>query len=481
MVAAPETNNIESTEKSVCTENKIEKPEMTEAKEIQNLSEEEKREKLEKCTELMKNGRKFLIQNKPQEAVASLADGLAVMREFNDELDVSMCEFYFFYGKALLEVARIEDDVLGNALAGVPEGEDTDNSQVEDPDKLSPEEKEDVAKKVDEALEENLISSMEKSEEPSKEEASVSEPEKTESNSAEDTVDKEAEVNKEEKEAEVDKDEKEAETVDTEEKEENEEEEVGDEDVAESQDEEEEEDVPSIQLAFEVLDLARVIYTQKQERSREESLKLSQVYLKLGEVAMENENFTDAASMYKDCLELQKSLLSPDDRWLAETHYQLGAAYTMASDFDAGLLHANSAVEVIKARIQNRTQDLEKEGVKVSEEPELSSLTEEQQGAVTELKELKTLLPELEEKIADIQASKDSTVKKLQTLMSGFSAALGGGSSGKSAFEEANGSGPSGASPKAVSSSLIRKKRKPEDEVTSDAAKKQKTEEDTSA
>ena len=45
-------------------------------------------------------------------------DGLAVMREFNDELDVSMCEFYFFYGKALLEVARIEDDVLGNALTG---------------------------------------------------------------------------------------------------------------------------------------------------------------------------------------------------------------------------------------------------------------------------------------------------------------------------------------------------------------------------
>ena len=55
--------------------------------------------------------------------------------------------------------------------------------------------------------------------------------------------------------------------------------------------------------------------------------------------------------------------------------------------------------------------------MKVSEEPALSSLTEEQQSAVTELKELQTLLPELEEKIADIQASKDSTVKKLQTLM----------------------------------------------------------------
>jgi len=480
MVAAPENTPVQTNEKVENTEKPIEKPVMAESEEpmeeVKELTKEEKEEKLAQCTDLMKNGRKFLIQSKPQEAVAALADGLAIMRQFNGELDVAMCEFYFYYGKALLDVARIEDGVLGNALKGVPEGDDADNSQVEDPDKLSPEEREEVAQKVDEALEENLHTMETKQEE----KAEVSDAKDSEDK----TETKEDEDSKEDKDSAVDKtttDEKESEEKEGadegETKEENDEEEIADDDAADSQEDDEEEDVPSIQLAFEVLDLARVIYTQQKERSREESLKLSQVYLKLGEVAMENENFEDAVAMLKDCLELQKSMLTPDDRWLAETHYQLGAAYTMASDFDSGLQHANSAVEVIQCRIDSRTQALEKEGVKMSAELDVSSLSEDNQAVVKELKELETLLPELKEKIVDIQASKDSTKKQLQSLMSGFSAALGGSSSGKSAFEDASGASSSGASPKAVSATLIRKKRKPEDEVAAEEAKKQKTDE----
>merc|ERR1712076_135627 len=66
-------------------------------------------------------------------------------------------ETYFYYGKALLEMARLESGVLGNALDGVPEEEDQgDQSQVEDPEKLTEEEKDDVEEKVDEALNENF-------------------------------------------------------------------------------------------------------------------------------------------------------------------------------------------------------------------------------------------------------------------------------------------------------------------------------------
>merc|ERR1712114_19611 len=69
---------------------------------------------------------------------------------------------YFHYGKALLELARMESGVLGNALEGVPEGEDAEDAQVESAEKMSEDEKEDVGTKVMEALEENFVEHEEK-------------------------------------------------------------------------------------------------------------------------------------------------------------------------------------------------------------------------------------------------------------------------------------------------------------------------------
>ena len=63
-------------------------------------------------------------------------------------------------------MARLENLVLGNALEGVPESEDVDNSpQVEDPEKMTDEELGEIEEKVDKALEENL-DACEKSESP---------------------------------------------------------------------------------------------------------------------------------------------------------------------------------------------------------------------------------------------------------------------------------------------------------------------------
>ena len=43
-------------------------------------------------------------------------------------MDSQCAEIYYFYGRALLELARVENTVLGNALNGVPE----DDSPIND-------------------------------------------------------------------------------------------------------------------------------------------------------------------------------------------------------------------------------------------------------------------------------------------------------------------------------------------------------------
>lgn len=46
------------------------------------------------------------------------------------EFDSQCAEIYFFYGRALLELARVENTVLGNALNGVPTEEE--NAPIND-------------------------------------------------------------------------------------------------------------------------------------------------------------------------------------------------------------------------------------------------------------------------------------------------------------------------------------------------------------
>jgi len=144
---------------------------------------------------------------------------------------------YFHYGKALLELARMEGGVLGNALEGVPEGDDTEDPQVESAEKMT----EDVGTKVMEALEEATRKVV-----------------KISGKKSEDEM--EAEV--------------------------------------------ENEDLYDLQGAWEVLELAKIIYTRmiKEAKNEMNEKKLYETLLTLGEVSIENENWSNAVRNLKDCV-----------------------------------------------------------------------------------------------------------------------------------------------------------------------------------
>merc|ERR1712202_37586 len=93
---------------------------------------------------MMEGRRNFLVEDY-SESVSSLAVACEMLAKQFGETANECADSYFHYGKGLLELARMEGGVLGNALEGVPEGDDTEDPQVESAEKMTEDEREDVA------------------------------------------------------------------------------------------------------------------------------------------------------------------------------------------------------------------------------------------------------------------------------------------------------------------------------------------------
>ncbi|XP_030809008.1 nuclear autoantigenic sperm protein [Camarhynchus parvulus] len=218
--------------------------------------------------------------------------------------------------------------------------------------------------------------------------------------------------------------------------------------------ESEEDEIGNLELAWDMLELAKVIY--KRQETKEAQLHAAQAHLKLGEVSIESENYTQAIEEFQACLALQQKYLEAHDRLLAESHYQLALAYHYNSDFDEAVLQFGKSMEVIDKRLAILTERIKAADTGSPEDEK-------------EIEELKGLLPEIKEKIEDSKESQKSA--KVAEL--GLKATLVGTTSGFAQSEDSGSvstipvrKGADGASQCVTDiSHLVRKKRKPEEET----------------
>ncbi|XP_029473838.1 nuclear autoantigenic sperm protein isoform X2 [Rhinatrema bivittatum] len=168
----------------------------------------------------------------------------------------------------------------------------------------------------------------------------------------------------------------------------------------EATEDKENDEVGNLQLAWEMLELAKVIYGRKNDK--EAQLRAAEAHLKLGEVSMETENFSQAIEDFQACLTLQKQHLEAHDRLLAETHYQLGLAYHYSNQNQEAVLQFTESMGVIEKRMAVLMEQIVKsEGDSAAEHKK-------------EMEELKELLPEIKEKIEDAKdAQKSGKVSEL--------------------------------------------------------------------
>ncbi|XP_070830580.1 histone-binding protein N1/N2-like isoform X2 [Chaetodon trifascialis] len=473
---------------------------------------------MEEANKLIGTGKKHLVMGKVVEAVSALQEACSLLaKKYGDTAD-ECGEAFFWCGKALLDLARMENSVLGNALEGVPE-EDEDEQNVKDSkvdstenidektrdelrvqvyDAMAEKKSEDAEKKGEDA--EEVEGKQSKAEEKSGDVEKVEAGDERQNTVKEEKDEQKSDVNgsktegedktengKEEKKESGDKEEDEKESGDKEEDEkesgdkeedaqdEEQEDDEGDaemEDDAEEQGEgdgtadkdSEDEEVGNLQLAWEMLEVAKVIF--KRNETEEKQLMAAQTHLKLGEVSAESGNYTQALEDFQECLKLQVKHLDPDSRLLAETHYQLGLTYSLNLQYSQAIEELKSSSTVIKNRLDKLQEVLDK-----ANDPE--AVPDERK----EMEELKALLPEIQEKVED-------AMEGLKTASAAAAAQEDGGSTSSafpgstvqngdsSASSKANGtptkavSSTNGhASTAAVSdiSHLVRKKRKPDE------------------
>ncbi|XP_077973101.1 protein HGV2-like isoform X1 [Styela clava] len=347
-------------------------------------------------------GKKHLLCSDYPEAVACFQDACTLLSNKHGQMAQECSDAYYYYGVSLLELARLENGVLGNALKGVPEDEDESDKDEEQFEKA------DLPEGEREKLREEVEAAMATEDEDAAEEETEGkegEKQEKESSTEKEKGDEETKPKDESKTTEEPK-QKEEKGEECAKPETSEPPSSKSEPAKEDEAEEDPDDISNMQLAWEMLELAKVLY-KKREKSKPNSLMIAQCHLKLGELGLEVENYPQAIGDFLECLVAQKEHLPETDRKLAETHYNLGLAYSFEKRYDNALEHYQNALNVLESRVELLEELIEnQEGEKEKESETIAECKE--------IGEIKELIPDINSKIEDVLLVKKQNEGRLE-------------------------------------------------------------------
>lgn len=130
---------------------------------------------------------------------------------------------------------------------------------------------------------------------------------------------------------------------------------------------EEDEGDDDFTAAFEILDIARVLYSQE-EQTDEVKQKLINTRQLLGDVSLEDDNPTQAIEDYLATIELKKQFFGPESGELSITEYTLSLAYDALGKQEECIEHLKNAANCAKkanlpsaAELEQRVADAEED------------------------------------------------------------------------------------------------------------------------
>lgn len=133
------------------------------------------------------------------------------------------------------------------------------------------------------------------------------------------------------------------------------------------QQQEDEADQSDFEVAWEILDLSRNLFSKQLEEETDEDKKaeikknLAETYDLLGEVSLESENFPQASQDLQESLNLRKELYPIESTLVSESYYKLSLAYEFNFEDNEGkqksIENMEKAIESVKKRVQVSGQD----------------------------------------------------------------------------------------------------------------------------